>query len=240
MAFSLLMQTLHGGSVPAVSMLPLRCENINCRRAPWSEAGQGSVRNFSATFAPGELAGFCGPDGSGKGLLLRVLGMIDKPDSGFLEVLGKNVFAMPEDDARAWRDAAFGYLFTHPHLLPSLTIAENVAMPFLRFHDQDALQARRRTLEALEFTGISELHSLPVSELDVDTSWLVAMARAVIHRPALLVATSPTSPLLLPLARRMADDFGTTVLWNGQKNQVAPYADRLLEMEEGLATLARP
>ena len=104
MAFSLLMQTLHGGSVPAVSMLPLRCENINCRRAPWSEAGQGSVRNFSATFAPGELAGFCGPDGSGKGLLLRVLGMIDKPDSGFLEVLGKNVFAMPEDDARAWRD----------------------------------------------------------------------------------------------------------------------------------------
>jgi len=103
-------------------------------------------------------------------------------------------------------------------------------MPFLRICGRDEAEARERTLEALEFTGVADLHGVPVGELHEPANWRVALARAIVHSPAVLIAVSPPSPLLLPLVRRLADEFGTAVLWNGDKTDLEPFANQLVEM----------
>ena len=221
-------------------MTPLRCINICCRRSGANPARHAVVEDFSADFKGGEVTGFIGSDSDGKELLLGVLGMIEKPDSGSLEVLDHDVLKMSEPDAVRHRDTTFGYLFTHPHLLPSFTVAENVAMPFFRICGQDEGDARERTLRALEFAGIAGLHGIPVGNLDDVSHWRVAFARSIVHSPAVLVAISPPSDLLLPFARRFADSFGTAVLWNGLGNDLFPFADCVLKMNASSNRLARP
>ena len=198
------------------------------------------VEDFSADFKGGEVAGFLGSDPHDKEHLLSVLGMIEKPDGGSLEVLGHDVLKMSETDTARLRDTTFGYLFTHPHLLPSFTVAENVAMPFFRICGVDGGAARVRSLAALEFVGIVALHGILVGNLDDAAHWKVAFSRAIVHSPAVLVAISPPSDLLLPFARRFADSFGTAVLWNGLSNDLLPLADCVLEMNAPSSCLARP
>ena len=209
-------------------MSPLRCENIRCLGSGASASGQEVIEDFSANFNSGDLTGFCGSDAAGKELLLNLLGMIERPESGRLVVLGNEVLQMPDAISAKIRDTSFGYLFTHPHLLPSFTVAENVAMPFLRICGEDDYQ--ERTMAALEFAGVASFHSAPVEELDDTAHWRVAFARAIVHSPSVLIAVSPPSPLLLPLARRLADEIGTAVLWNGEKVDLLPFADNLIEM----------
>lgn len=209
-------------------MSPLCCEQIRCLNSGADSSGQGDIEDFSATFQSGELTGVCGSDAAGKELLLGLLGMIERPEAGRLYVLGREVLKLPDAVSAKVRDTSFGYLFTHPHLLPSFTVAENVAMPFLRICGEADYQ--ERTLAALEFAGVASLHSVPVEELDDTAHWRVAFARAIVHSPSVLIAVSPPSPLLLPLARRLADEVGTAILWNGEKVDLLPFADHLIEM----------
>lgn len=221
-------------------MTPLRCINISCRRSAASPARHAVVEDFSADFKGGEVTGFLGSDSHDKEHLLSVLGMIEKPAGGSLEVLGHDVLKMSETDAARLRDTTFGYLFTHPHLLPSFTVAENVAMPFFRICGQAGDDARERTLAALEFVGIVGLHGILVGNLDDAAHWRVAFARAIVHSPAVLVAISPPSDLLLSFARRLADSFGTAVLWNGVGDELVPIADCMVEMNPPSSQRARP
>ena len=209
-------------------MSSLRCENIKCRRSTANDCRHGMVEGFSASFERGDITGFCGSDIASKELLLRILGLIERPDSGSLVLFEQEVSKMSEPDSIKLRDTSFGYLFTHPHLLPSFTVAENVAMPFFRICGQHGVQ--ESTLAALEFVGISDLNAIPVGELHVSVHWRVAFARAIVHSPPVLIAVSPPNPLLLPLARRLADECGTTVLWNGDKCDVLPFSDHVIEM----------
>jgi ABC-type lipoprotein export system ATPase subunit len=208
-------------------MIPLRCDKLSCILP-----GGSPSRELTAAFTVGSLWGFCGPDSE---RLLNVLGVIDRPQRGRLEVLGMNVLSMSDPSARAWRDRCFGFLFAHPHLLPSFTVAENVAMPFFRLCSRDPAMAKRRTMEILDFMGISELESSAVGDLDQSAVWRVSMARAIVHRPAILVAITPPDPQLLPIARRLADEAGTTILWNGERHHLSRHADSILDLEESSA-----
>lgn len=225
---------------PRPLMIPLRCINICCRRSAANSQRHIGVEDFSATFKSGEITAFHGSDSHGGEHLLSVLGMIEKPDAGSLEVLNQNVSKMSEADAARLRDTAFGYLFTHPHLLPSFTVAENVAMPFFRICGQGEDAARERTLAALDFVGTASLHAMLVGNLDDATQWKVAFARAIVHSPAVLVAVSPPSGLLMPFARRFADSFGAVVLWNATGNGMLPMADCMIELDLPSSRCALP
>jgi len=209
-------------------MSPLRCENIKCHRSTANDCKHGVIEGFSSSFESGDITGFYGSDTASKELLLSILGLIERPDSGTLVLFDQDVSEMSEPDSVKLRDTSFGYLFTHPHLLPSFTVAENVAMPFFRICGQH--EAKECTLAALEFVGISDLNTIPVGELHDSVHWRVAFARAIVHSPPVLIAVSPPNPLLLPLARRLADECGTTVLWNGDKCDVLPFSDHVIEM----------
>ena len=213
----------------------ITCENLTCLRSDWNNSGPGRVVDFSGAFECGEFVGFCGQDGCGKGLLLNMIGLLEKADTGSLVLMGHDAADFSEEDAATIRNEACGFLFGHPYLLPSFTVAENVAMPLFRICGGGAVEARKRTREVLEFAGIGDFEAARTGKLDPVLRWRAAFARALVHDPRVLIAISPPDPDLLPLAKLAAAKFHLTVLWAGDRETVAPHADRIIEMQDGRA-----
>jgi putative ABC transport system ATP-binding protein len=212
----------------------LSCENLSCRRDQWNEAGPARIASISAGFEPGTFSGFCGPDGCGKGLLLNVLGLLEPHDSGTITVDGRDLAALGHEEARQLRNENFGFLFNHPCLLPSFSVAENVAMPLFRICGGDAQAARLRTLEVLDFCGMADLECTLTGRLNLAMQRRAALARALVHSPRILIAISPReSQDLLDIAWRAAADFGICVLWAGEEKEITGRANRILHLREG-------
>ncbi|MEI8312309.1 MAG: ATP-binding cassette domain-containing protein [Verrucomicrobiota bacterium] len=205
-------------------------------KSDWNNAGPGRVVDFSASFECGEFVGFCGEDGSGKGLLLNLIGLLEKSDAGRLVLLGHDAVDFSEEDTATFRNEACGFLFGHPYLLPSFTVAENVAMPLFRICGGGAAEARKRTREVLEFAGIGDYETARTGMLDPELRWRAAFARALVHDPRVLIAISTPAAELLPLAKLAAAKYQLTVLWAGDRETVAPHADRMIEMRAGHAS----
>ena len=214
-------------------MIPLHCQHISCRRPAWNGRNPVAVEDFSGHFEEGTVTAFrCSGDGK-TGLLMNILGMIERPDSGEIHVLGKAVLKMENESAHRLRDGAFGYLFTHPHLLPSFTVAENIAMPYLRHHGNSIDSARDRIAEVLEVSGLPlSSANLAVANLDEESLWRVAFARSIVHHPKILVAVSPPAAFLLPLAKAHALATGLVVLWNAGDTPAVAACDGLLTSEK--------
>ena len=213
----------------------ITCESLTCLKPDWNNAGPARVDGFSAAFECGELVGFCGRDGCGKGLLLNVIGLLEKADAGRLVLMDHDVAGFSEGDAATFRNEACGFLFGHPYLLPSFTVAENVAMPLFRICGGGAAEASERTREVLDFAGIGGFETVRAGKLDPVLRWRAAFARALVHAPRVLIAISPPDPDLLPLAKLAAAKYHLTVLWAGDRDAIAPHADRIIEMQNGRA-----
>ncbi len=163
---------------------------------------------------------------------MNILAMIERPDSGKIHVLGESVLVMENESAHRLRDGAIGYLFTHRHLLPSFTVAEYIAMPYLRHRGNSIELAGDRISEVLAFSGLPiSSANLAVANLSEESLWRVAFARSVVHYPKILVAVSPPPDFLLPLAHAHARATGMAVLWNsGDTTAIGTY-HRLLTSE---------
>lgn len=182
----------------------------------------------------GEFCGFSGGDISGKELLLHLLGLLEPADAGRIVVRGIPIEKWEPEKIQPLRNESFGFMFEHPCLLASFSVAENVAMPLFRFCGGDPVTARKRTLEILDFCGITHLEGMLAGRLDPAERRITALARALVHEPDILVVISPqTNDELLVLARRVATDLGLCVLWAGQPDQLRPVVHRLLHLEDG-------
>ena len=213
----------------------LACEDLSCSRADWKGGCPSSVDRLSVSISPASLTGVVGEDGCGKGLFLNMLGLLEPPDSGAIRYQQRSVGDLSDEEVRRLRNESFGFVFEHPCLLPAFSVAENVAMPLFRFCHADAAGARDRMLETLEFCGISEVGCELAGNLPVELQPLAALARALIHRPRVLVAISPRyEELLLPIVNRAIHQTGLTVLWAGQVRSLERYAHRILHLHEGL------
>lgn len=228
------MRVREGVRSPIRMKTALSCETLSCHRDDWNNIGPSSVASVSAAFSMGEFCGFAGSDTSGKELLLNILGLLEPPDSGNIVVGEKPVEAWEPEKIQPLRNESFGFMFEHPCLLASFSVAENVAMPLFRFCGGDPLTARKRTLEILDFCGITHLEGILAGRLDPAERRITALARALVHEPDILVVISPqTNDELLLLARRVATDLGLCVLWAGQSEQLQPVVHRLLHLENG-------
>lgn len=213
---------------------PLSCDALACQREHWNDVGPSAVAPVTASFEAGSFCGFTGRDGCGKGLLLNVLGLLEPADSGSLFLGGSSVASLAEDELRRARNESFGFLFTHPCLLPSFSVAENVAMPLFRICGGEPRSVRERTMEILDFVGMGEYEGLLTGRLTAEGLQRVALARALVHRPKILVAISPRDEEhILHLAGRAARQMDLCVLWAGKKDAVLSQANRLIEMENG-------
>jgi ABC-type lipoprotein export system ATPase subunit len=214
----------------------LRCSRLRCHRPQWSD-GPSCVHDITLDFEEGRLHGITGTNGSGKTLLMHLLGLLDEPDFGSIELFGETVSPAPEEIRREIRNTVFGYVFPNPCLLPAFTVAENIAMPLFRISGADEHAAHDRVAELLGFVGIEPLANDPASTLDSDAQFLTALARAIVHRPRVLLLLGPSRPAtLMPHVRRIINDLQLTAIWAGPKDDWLLQCDRTITLDCGAVT----
>lgn len=192
------------------------------------------MHDVTATFGEAQLHAVVGPARSGKTLLMHLLGLLDEPDFGSVELFGEPVSPAPDELRREVRSSIFGYVFPNPCLLAGFSVAENIAMPLFRVSTADELIAHRRVCELLEPLGLADVANDGATELSPARQHLVALARALVHRPRIVMLIEPrTEENLTAVARRIVDEMGITVLWSGAPGVWTDACDTVTQLEPG-------
>jgi lipoprotein-releasing system ATP-binding protein len=165
-----------------------------CKTYPTRTGPLDILRGIDLDLDRGNALAVMGPSGSGKSTLLHILGTLDQPTSGTVTIEGTNPFALPEHELARFRNERIGFVFQDHHLLPQCSVLENVLIPTLvGTHRRAAVEKRARTL--LERVGLSERLDHRPAELSGGERQRVAVARALINHPVLLLADEPTGNL---------------------------------------------
>lgn len=211
--------------------------------------GEGTIevlRGAELRLEPGERVAIVGQSGVGKSTLLHILGTLERPTRGSVRFQGEDVFAKPPDELAAFRNTRLGFVFQFHHLLPEFTAVENVAMPLriARASKEDAGARARTVLKAL---GLDHRFDHRPAQLSGGEQQRVAVARALVANPRLVLADEPTGNLdtstsreLVALLRSVHERRGLTSIIVTHSEAVASVCDRVLRMEDGLVKVADP
>ncbi len=162
------------------------------------------LREVSFETTPGQSLAIMGPSGSGKSTLLHVLGTLDAPSSGRIEIDGQDPFALSEPELARFRNRGIGFIFQDHHLLPQYSVLENVLIPTLAFRGGNG-NVRDRAKELIDRVGLGHRVDHRPAELSGGERQRTAVARALINRPALLLCDEPTGSLDGARAGEVAD-----------------------------------
>lgn len=183
----------------------------------------------------GEFVAILGESGVGKSTLLNCIAGLDRPDAGEVRVLGFDITHADEAQQAHWRRRHLGFVFQAFHVLPHLTVAQNVALPLMLLGEPDD----GRVEQALRSVGLAGLGSRLPQQLSGGQVQRVAIARALINRPPILLADEPTGALdtrtgdeIMALFRRLQAEGHTIVLITHEQH-IADFADRILVMRDG-------
>lgn len=198
------------------------------------------LREVSIAVQPGELVAVMGPSGSGKSSLLHVLAGLLTPDAGEVHLNGSRTDGMSERARSALRLSRMGFVFQFGDLIPELTLVENVELP-LRLTGISRRPARARALGALDRLDVRDVADRRVSDVSGGQAQRAAVARALVHEPALVFADEPTGALdtlagelVLEALVTAARQQRTAVLLVTHDHRVAAYADRTVSVLDGV------
>ena len=188
----------------------------------------------------GEFAALVGPSGSGKSTLLNILGLLDRPTEGTVEVTGRETTALSEDDRTALRGEALGFVFQFHHLISALTAAQNVMLPLGIRAGRMRPEQRSQAVEVLAEVGLGDRADTPITKLSGGQQQRVAIARALIKRPPLLLADEPTGNLdtetadeVFRLMRAKSRESGIACLFVTHDPSLAERCDRIFNLVDG-------
>ena len=198
------------------------------------------LRGVNLKIAKGEIVSIVGKSGAGKSTLLHILGTLDRPDTGTLFINDQRVDTMSKTALAHFRNRHIGFVFQFHHLLPEFTALENVSIPALLAGKRER-EAAAAGQELLDYLGLTDrLHHKP-GELSGGEQQRVAMARALINRPAVVFADEPSGNLdstssqeLHQLLFSLRDDFRQTFVIVTHNQSLAEMSDRQLVMRDGI------
>lgn len=201
-----------------------------------------ALRGISFEVYSGEIVSIVGPSGSGKSTLLGILGGLDTPTSGKIEIDGVNISRMNEDQLTEIRNEKIGFIFQFFNLIPTLTALENVALP-IQFARKPNFKPLDRARDLLGLLGLGDRLNHRPSELSGGQQQRVAIARALANNPPLLLADEPTGNLdteagqvVLEALQKVRQEAGTTIILVTHDRELANTADRVLTLVDGLLT----
>ena len=197
------------------------------------------LHRLDLTIAAGEFLALMGPSGSGKTTLLNLLGGLDKPTSGTVEVGGASLHAMSSSALSKWRARHIGFIFQFYNLLPVLTAQKNVELPLL-LTSLGAKERAQRAATALSIVGLEDRAGHYPRELSGGQEQRVAIARAIVSDPTLLLCDEPTGDLdretaneILDLLQALNRDHGKTIVMVTHDELAAGYASRTVHLDKG-------
>ncbi len=217
---------------------------VECRSVTKTyHSGRGTLqalRGISLAIAPGTAAAIAGKSGSGKTTLLNCMGGLDWPDSGQVFVNGIDLHTLPQRGLSLFLRRDMGFVFQFGNLLSYLTVFENIAFP-LKLNNIPKLELERRTQELLERIGLAGAGPALAHELSGGEVQRVAVARALAHRPKLLLADEPTASLdsatgtsLVRLMFELGRESGCTMVLSTHDSEVMDLADQRLHIRDGM------
>lgn len=198
-----------------------------------------ALRGVDLSIKEGEFVSIIGASGAGKTTLLQILGTLDKPDSGKVLINGTDVFALSNDELAHFRNKHIGFVFQFHQLLPEFTALENVMIPAL-IAKREKAEVEKEAKELLSFMNVSERADHKPSEMSGGEKQRVAVARALINHPNVLLADEPTGSLdsknkkdLHNLFCQLQKDLGQTIVTVTHDMEMAAGSDRIINMQDG-------
>ncbi len=186
-----------------------------------------------------EIVSIVGASGAGKTTLLQIIGTLSKADSGFLQIAGKRLENMREKELAHFRNQNIGFVFQFHHLLPEFTALENVCMPAF-IAGKSKSESEKKALQLLDFLKLNDRTSHKPSELSGGEQQRVAVARALINNPAIVLADEPSGNLDSENARelhqlffQLREKYGQTFIIVTHNMELAEMTDRKITMKDG-------
>jgi lipoprotein-releasing system ATP-binding protein len=198
------------------------------------------LKGIDLQVKPGEIVSIVGASGAGKTTLLQILGTLDRPDAGRIWIRDKEIGSMDDRKLAAFRNKEIGFVFQFHHLLPEFTALENVCIPAFICRTPRA-KAEKRAKELLEYLRLSDRLEHKPTELSGGEKQRVAVARALMNNPAVILADEPSGNLdsenqrdLHQLFLRLRDEFQQTFVIVTHDTALATLSDRVITMRDGL------
>ena len=196
-----------------------------------------AVDHTSLEIERGKFTAIVGRSGSGKSTLLHLIGGLDRPDEGKVWIEGKDIFALKDDRLAAFRRKKIGFIFQDYNLIPSLNVWENIVLPL----GLDNRKVKREDVqEVLEKIGLTDKEETMPNALSGGQKQRTAIARALVTRPAIILADEPTGTLdsqteleVMSLMKSCVTDFGQTLVMITHDEMIAQMADRVIEIADG-------
>ncbi|MFA5448662.1 MAG: ABC transporter ATP-binding protein [Sphaerochaetaceae bacterium] len=198
-----------------------------------------ALKQVSLEIQDGEFLSIAGPSGSGKTTLLNLIGCIDAIDDGEICINDQKISTMSKEEKTSFRRQNVGFIFQTYNLIPVLSAYENVSF-VLSLLNVPKAEVRQRTYEMLQEVGLQGMENRRPSQLSGGQQQRIAIARALVKRPQLILADEPTANLdsktgeeILKLMRQMNEKFGTTFIFSTHDKMVMEYASRLVQLHDG-------
>lgn len=196
--------------------------------------------DINLSFAEHSFNSIIGQSGSGKSTLLNIMGTLDKPTSGQVQIGSQNVEKMKEKKLASLRNDWMGFVFQFHYLLPEFTALENVLIPYEIKNGKVDKEALDKAKEYLRLVGLEQVMNNPATKMSGGQQQRTAIARAMINNPKIILADEPTGNLdsdstevIYEVLRNINEKYGTTFVIITHDKRIAEKADRIIEMKDG-------